>query len=206
MARTTYSQSHLLVLGSVHVREIDSSMSKRFGASIIPGPVSVKSELVHASFAMKRSEDPTRCGQSNPHRRKIKSSKIHRVQVRRSLRALLGVIWCDLETQSNAETCYEQSNYESLSNWEPNNDSERKLKRNILQHVMSKFDRYIDRLEVCPVNAAIWTSFMADCMWAAIWLSEKEETHRRVAMNHQLSKTQTLIEAVQARLRDLDAN
>ena len=47
-------------------------------------------------------------------------------------------------------------------------------------------------------------SFMAECIWATTWLSDKEETRQRLAMYHPFYKTQTLIGAVQTRLTCLN--
>ena len=46
-----------------------------------------------------------------------------------------------------------------------------------------------------PVNEAILSIIMNDCMWSVIWLSK--------LMNHQNHKTQTIIEAEQSRLQDI---
>ena len=50
----------------------------------------------------------------------------------------------------------------------------------------------------------MWASFVAECMWAATWLSDKEETRQRLVMYHQFFQTQTLTGAVQARLTYLN--
>ena len=45
--------------------------------------------------------------------------------------------------------------------------------------------------------------FMNDCMWAVFCLSEEGETFERVLVNHQIHKTQTIVDTVQARLQDV---
>ena len=44
---------------------------------------------------------------------------------------------------------------------------------------------------------------MNDCMWAFFHLSAEGDTFKKMLVNHQLHKTQTILETVQARLQDL---
>ena len=45
--------------------------------------------------------------------------------------------------------------------------------------------------------------FMNDCMWAVFYLSEEGDTRERILVNHQIHRTQTIIETAHARPQDL---
>ena len=52
------------------------------------------------------------------------------------------------------------------------------------------------------MNEAIWSMFMDDNMWAVFCLSEERRKVQDHLVNHQMIKTSTIIETVQARLQD----
>ena len=70
----------------------------------------------------------------------------------------------------------------------------------ILENICLKCGKDANVLEYFPVTVAIWVPYMAECMWATIGLSAKEEMYFRDSINHKIHETHTHIEAVQSQV------
>ena len=85
-----------------------------------------------------------------------------------------------------------------------NTQKHRKDKKDhIIQKMSSKFGTDVDKLNNFSVNGTILSMFMNYCMWAVFYPSEEDEKIKKILVNHQIRKTQTIIETVQAKYRDL---
>ena len=83
--------------------------------------------------------------------------------------------------------------------FQPLSDGEKDVKNHIIQNVCSTFWKDTNKLDNFPMHDAIWSN----CLWAVLCLSEEDEKFKRIPVNHQIHKTKTIIETVQARLQDL---
>ena len=55
-----------------------------------------------------------------------------------------------------------------------------------------------------PLNIAIWSKFLSDCMWTTLWIVTKYEQHQRLTMNYSSPHTEIhLLETVQEIVKEL---
>ena len=58
------------------------------------------------------------------------------------------------------------------------------MKDHIIWNMCSKSGKY-QQVGKCPVNEAIWSMFMNNCMWTVFYLGEEGETFKRILMNRE---------------------
>ena len=77
------------------------------------------------------------------------------------------------------------------------------LQTQVLQKISRTFDVSMHWLHMCPVNQALWGTFMNSCVWATVYLSKDEEDLKRDIQNMEVRKIETFFETVQAQSSNL---
>ena len=209
-------------------------MSKHLGEPIIPEQLNAKAKPLHALCAMKRSDvaeavrkdrnksppkdsagrDPSRPtvtgfdGESTHRATLIRTKPRSKLSMfkfassSRCTRTLPREIQCEIDI--TGYTSGGKSDLRPIVELEFDICLSTETQARYSAKCLSKIWQRQKSAGYVPVNAAMWASFMAECMWAATSLSDKEETRQRLVMYHQFYKTPTLVGAVQARLTYLN--